>query len=254
MLINAVSFQKVMQPVCRVAVLVAASIFSAPAAIAQTSAPLEQGGIYMGLSGGVVQPIGTTDIRGDVGSGTFVIPFTGSVEYRAGLSGRAAIGYEERIQTPDNVDDTDQVAPRYRAELEALMLQARRTRSIQGLLAVEPDDSLKAQVIFANGYLRLLGKNRTRLWVGAGLGNATVSLPDARRIAPCACLAPAKGKGLAYQAKLALEIRLAPRLQFVIEAALVSLPGLATAEGQRPNASYAKSTFATADIGLRLSF
>lgn len=235
------------------ALVFAASMVWAPAAHAETRADEEQGGTYLSLSGGLAHPLGKADIAGRLSAGTPAIPFVGTSGYKAGWDGRVAIGYEERLDAANFAEDGRQ-APRYRVELEAMMLRLKRTSYNAGLLQVKPEDQLKAQAIFANAYVRLLGKGTARLWAGAGIGYGRATLPDARQIAACACLGPAKGRGLTYQGKVSAEIRLSPRLQLITEAAFVNLPGLSTAERPVPVATYAKSQAVTTNAGFRLSF
>lgn len=238
----------------RASLLLGASLLGAPDAFAQNTQREEQGGAYLSVSGGLAKSVGQSNIAGRLSAGTTSIPFTGTANYKSGWNGRIALGYEDHVDAEQDADSADRSAPRYRAELEAVLLRMTRSDYNAGLLQVKPGDRLSTQALFANGYVRLIGKGTARLWAGAGLGYARLSLPDARQIAACACLGPAKGKGLAYQGKLTAEIRLSPRLQLVTEGAFVNLPGLRTAERPSPVATYAKTQVITTNAGLRLSF
>ena len=231
-----------------------ASIVAVPSALAETARDQDEGGAYVSVSGGLTHPLGQTDIQGSLSAGTVAIPFVGSATFKTGWDGRLALGYEELVDVDEGADALDHRVPRYRVEVEGLMLRAKRASFTAGALNVVPNDQLSANVLFANGYLHLLGKGTARLWAGAGIGYASVSLPDARQIASCSCLGPAEGSGLAYQGKVVAEVRLAPSLLLVTEGAYVNLPGLSTAERPVPVATYAKTRAVTTNVGFRLKF
>lgn len=225
-----------------------------PVAHAASGSVDEQGGAYLALSAGASHPLGQTDLKGVLTAGATAIPFTGAAQLTTGWSGRVAVGYEEHAESAQAGAENSPHAPRYRVEGEVLLAQMKRRTYAAGLLQVEPRDRLNVTAFFANAYARLMGKGTARLWAGAGVGYARLTLPDARPIVACACLGPAKGQGIAYQGKLAAELRIAPGVQLVAEAALVRLPGLSTAERPLPVAAYSKSLMATANAGARMSF
>lgn len=238
----------------RVTALLAASVFLTSEALAASDGHSAQGGAYVSLNAGLSHPVGVTNINGNLGSVSAVIPFSGTSNYRMGWSGRIALGYEEQISSLERTNPESAQAPRYRAEVEGLLLRLKRGNYRAGFLNVEPNGELEAQAVFANALVRLFGKRSVRVWAGGGIGFAQLSVGDARRIVNCACLGPAKGNGLAYQGKVVAEMRLTQELQLVLDAAYVGLPSYSTAERPVPVGNYAKSRVVTTNVGVRLNF
>lgn len=212
------------------------------------------GGAYVAMSAGAAYPTGSTPITGTLGTGAIGIPFTGTSKYKTGWSGRVAFGYEENVKSAAQGDGEDGRAPRYRVELEGLLLRLNRGTYSAGLLNVEPQGDFEAQALFVNGMYRLIGKQSARLWTGAGVGYARVSVPNSRQLVNCACLGAARGNGVTYQGKLAGDLRISTNANLFVEAAFVRLPTLSTAERPIPVGSYDRTSVINTSAGIRFYF
>lgn len=228
----------------------AAATLAVPAAQAQTDRDGE-GGFYIGISGGLAQPLGESVVSGTLTAGTTTIPFTGTVDYRSGWNARATIGFAERGHSNSGAD---QNTSDFRVEAEYVALRLRRAGFTAGVLSTWPSDNLSIDAGLANAQLRLVGKGALRLWAGGGLGYARASLPDAQNGIACACLGSVKGSGMTYQGKVTVDLRLSQNLQLFTEWAALRVPELRGTDTTAPQVTYQSHWAGTANGGLRVRF
>lgn len=220
-------------------------LFCTPAAALAAPAQDATQGFYLGLSGSLAAPTGKRAVSGELSGGAISIPFTGSVDQGTGVGVSVAAGFETALGGGD--------FPPVRLEAQYTGLRIRRDSISAGLLTVTPRDKISVDAGLANLRLRLLGNDRFGIWAGGGAGYAWISVPDAGKFAACGCLAPAKGKGLAYQVQLAGEYRLSGKTGLFVEAAATRLPGASVSGQGAPAMVYPAFWQPTASIGVRFS-
>lgn len=183
------------------------------------------------------------------------------------LSGQASLGagtvYSLAVgrQWLGGERDDDERTP-WRLEGEFWSGSAKREQVSLGALTVRPGDTVRASALFLNGAGRVWeseerGKRRFtplwRAWLGAGVGFARVTVPDASALAPCNCLASASGSGVAFQVKLQAERQLSENAQLVLQAGRVWLPD-ATTGGGLPKTTWGARSVDQLLVGVRFAF
>lgn len=243
---------KIMQRIVarQVLTFVAGAILAVPAAHAQTDNGAE-GGFYLGISGGLAQPVSKPVVSGALAAGATTIPFVGAVDYGSGWNARMTIGFSDngRSDTGGDHDVSD-----FRVEVEYVALRLRRAGFTAGALSTKPGDNLNLNAGLANAQVRLVGKGPVRLWAGGGVGYARAKLPDARKGVACSCLSPMEGSGVTYQGKVTTDFQLSSNLQLFAEWAALRVPALRSINVIGSGVAYQPHWVGTANGGARIRF
>lgn len=182
------------------------------------------------------------------------VSLTGQVHYDSGLSGALALGRQSWTEFKEGSP-----VP-VRLELEGWRGSVNRRSVDLGVLQVRPDDKLRANALFLNGWIRVhrgedMDAQRQALWslwLGAGTGYASVKYPEAAAIAGCNCLRAASQNGAAWQLKLSLERQLSERTRLLAQLGQVYLPAVKTTGDLVPQTAYARLQGPTLSLGVRM--
>ncbi len=178
------------------------------------------------------------------------VQVAGSTDHGTARAGALAIGHEWRRLR-------DGEAPRH-VRLEGEWWSARLPReSVRlGTTTAHAGDAVRAQALFVNGLVRLATTEHSRWWAGAGLGWASVRVPDGSALFPafasCGCLRAESGSGLAWRLKLQGERAVSEHAAVFAELAYTRLP--TAGGGSAPAASYGGWGVTTVGVGVRLRF
>ena len=182
------------------------------------------------------------------------VSLTGQVQYGSDLSGALAFGRQSWMEFKEGS------AVPVRIEVEAWQSSGKRRSVDLGALHVQPDDKLRANALFLNGWLRVYRSEEIdaqrqalwNLWLGAGMGYASVKYPEAAGIAGCNCLRAASQNGGAWQLKLSLERQVSESTRLVAQWGQVYLPAVKTSGDLVPQTAYARLQGPTFSLGLRM--
>jgi len=214
------------------------------------SAATEDPAWYLTIAGGVKASARDTDSTVNLGQAPVQITLEGSMRYNGGQVAALALG-KQFHSYPTNADQEP-----WHWRIEAELWQGRFQRSTfdVGVLHVNLDDFVRASVLFLNGLLRIGATEKTRWWLGAGVGYGKVRLPDASSVASCTCLSVASGDGAAGHVKLVSELLFSERTAGFLELGYVSLPTTSTIGALNSRTSHEGLRSSTIALGLRIRF
>lgn len=187
----------------------------------------------------------------DLGGPVFI---TGQAQYSSDYSGALAFGRQSWTEFKEGSPIP------VRLEVEGWHGSGKR-RSIElGVMQFRPDDSLRVNALFVNGWLRLhrsqvLNVQRQplwSLWLGAGAGYASLKYPQTAVLAGCNCLRAATQNGVTWQMKLSLERQMSESTQLVVQLGQVYLPAAKASGDLVPQAAYARLQGPTMSLGMRM--
>jgi hypothetical protein len=144
---------------------------------------------------------------------------------------------------------------RWRLEAQWWMTQLQRNRFQTGQLNVGLNDKIDISGIYANGLTRLWRGEKSQWWVGAGIGYARVSLPDASAASPgCGCLNAASGNGASWRITTSIERALSESTSIYGAATATRLPTVRSSSSALPIVETRIPTLGEIGIGLRFIF
>ncbi|MEI6639789.1 MAG: hypothetical protein WCL46_08725 [Chlorobium sp.] len=112
------------------------------------------------------------------------------------------------------------------------------------------DDTVKFRALFLNGMVGMLDTTHTRWWLGAGIGYAQTTFPDASSATPCGCLQPLTHDDIAFQVKLQAELEISTNGALFAEAGYKKLTGGETRN--LPGVDYGALNLTNIALGFRL--
>jgi hypothetical protein len=182
------------------------------------------------------------------------VSLTGQVQYGSDLSGAIAFGRQSWTELKEGSP-----VP-VRLEVEGWQGTGKRRSVDLGVLHVQPDDKVRANALFLNGWLRVHRGDEVdaqrqplwNLWLGAGMGYASVKYPEASGISGCNCLRAASQNGAAWQLKLSLERQVSESTRLVAQLGQVYLPAVKTSGDLVPQTAYARLQGPTLSLGVRM--
>ena len=204
---------------------------------------------YSTISGGVLLNPRDSDSSVQLSKTPVAITLDGLMRFNGGQVLAATIGK----QWHTNEDNTDKEPKHRRLEVEYWQGRVERSSFDAGVLHAILDDSVHANALFVNALQRVFSTEKSRWWLGAGLGYARVRMPGASSLDTCACLNSAEGNGLAAQVKLIGERLLSERTALFLQVGYLQVPGSST---KTPNssASHEKLLSGNVLIGFRIRF
>lgn len=213
--------------------------------------PVDETGWYATLEAGVTNQMGSMFTQVTEGNTRIPIKLTGHTAWDRGTVGSVALGRQIRLKGDLGSDDETMV------RFEGEWLHARLERKGFHVAAVNANlsDVMHANAVFVNGLMQIARTDKTRWWLGAGVGRAKVRLPDAVSTTyPCGCLGPASGTGAAYRIKIQGERLLSDKTALFGELGYVKLPSQHTTATSFPKTHYESKGFAHVSIGYRIRF
>ncbi|NQV69648.1 MAG: hypothetical protein HQ498_06450 [Pseudohongiella sp.] len=181
---------------------------------------------YSTLSGGVL--LNPRDSDSTVRLGTAPVAFTldGLMRFNGGQTLAVAIGRQGHTDQ----NDTTEEPTHWRLEAEYWHGRIERSSFHVGVLHANLNDSVQANALFVNALLRVYATEKSRWWLGAGLGYARVRMPSAYSPTThtCTCLNSADGNGLAAQVKLIGERLLSDRTALFLQLGYLQVPDSST--------------------------
>lgn len=144
---------------------------------------------------------------------------------------------------------------RWRLEAQWWMTQLQRNRFQTGQLNVELNDKIDISGLYANGLTRIWRGEKSQWWVGAGIGYARVSLPDASgNSASCGCLTAATGNGASWRIITSIERTLSDSTSIYGAATATRLPNVRSGSSVLPIVETKIPTVGEIGVGLRFIF
>jgi opacity protein-like surface antigen len=234
-----------------VALLLVTSVLSIQQVWAVQSETIDETGWYATLEGGTTGSTGSTFTQVTEGNVRIPIKLTGHTAWDRGTLGSVAVGRQMRIKGERGSEDEMLV------RVEGEWLHARLKREGFHVAAVNANlsDAMDANALFLNGLVQIASTEKTRWWLGAGIGWAKARLPDAVSATyPCGCLGAAGGTGTAYRVKLQVERLLSEKTALFGELGYVKLPSQQTIATSFPKTHYDTKGFTHISIGYRIRF
>jgi hypothetical protein len=184
---------------------------------------------------------------------TGAIPITLAGEAR--LEGGTAWSLSLARQFEGHVFDEGRRRHPMRLELEGLSATIERPSLGIGVAQVQPRDELQLRGVFLNGLVRVANSERTHWWIGAGIGRAGTSVPDASSALPgCGCLKAGSGDDWTWRVKARGEWATGDRTALFLEAAYSPWPAVSTGQVTGPTTSYGKFGLKNLLLGWRMLF
>lgn len=184
----------------RKTLLALALVASAPAAWSNPVLDAELNYVMLGAGIGLNSSDLSHQIR--LSSGTPAITLAGVTSMDRGRGYNLTLGR----QWHDDPTTQDPDPRRWRFEAQWWTMNLPRQRFQTGQLNVGLQDDVGISGLYAQAHTRLWRGETTQWWVGAGLGYARVSMPDASSTSPgCGCLGAASGNGASWRLMTTLE-------------------------------------------------
>ena len=148
----------------------------------------------------------------------------------------------------------------WRLELEGWKADIRRTGFTAGVASSPLNDAFEARGLFINGLVRVARTERSRWWVGAGVGRVQLSVPDASTTLPgCGCLQAGDTDGRTMRLKARIEWPIGPvnevnRSAVFVEGAYSRMPAFSTGSASGASTTYEAWGLRTLNLGLKTQF
>lgn len=174
------------------------------------------------------------------------IALRGNSEFGPGLAAGFSIGREMVAGLESNIH--------YRIEGEYWISQVNRSKITVGRITSTASDDILAQAGFLNALVRIGTTERTRWWVGAGIGLAGLSIPAAKvQFNGCNCLGSDRALGLSFRLKAQGEYILTNATSLFAEIGYVYLPSGAVIN-TTTETRYGNISVPQVGLGMRFKF
>lgn len=226
---------------------------TSPAWASSTPVPVNHDDPAWVLSGslGLARAPATLPVTVALTTGTVPIRLAGEARLEGGMAGSLSLAR----QFEGYVSDDGRRRHPMRLELEGLAARIERPSLVVGVAQAQTRDELRLRGVFLNGLVRLTHSERTHWWIGAGIGRAGTSLPDASTALPgCGCLKAGSGEDWTWRVKARAEWATGERSALFLEAAYSPWPSVSTGQGSGPATAYEKFGLSNALLGWRLLF
>lgn len=231
--------------------LIAAALACAASMSAIANTALDAEANYASISAGIA--LRTSDLNHQLRLATGANPII--LAGRTETDGQPHINLTLGRQWHAEPTAEDPEPRRWRLEAQWSMTQLQRNRFQTGQLNVGLNDKIDISGLYANALTRIWRGEKSQWWVGAGIGYARVSLPNASGTSPgCGCLDAATGNGASWRVITSIERALSESTSIYGAATATRLPNVRSGSSALPIVETKIPTVGEIGIGLRFTF